>query len=104
MKSALVFVVGLLLSISVFAVQDGEYRCSSKDKTDQVTYKINTLTVSGLSLTVMEVTRVTTDEDGTKTYAVKGVANQFTNDKGEEILTLGNHVVELVAGRPSCAE
>jgi hypothetical protein len=52
----------------------------------------------------MEITRTTTDEDGKKTYVVKGVANQFTNDKGEEILTLGNHVVELVAGRPSCVQ
>jgi hypothetical protein len=103
MKSFFALTAGLLLSLSAFAVQSGEYHCASKDNKIEVTYKIETVTVKGLSLTVMEVRHVTTDETGAKTYVIKGVANEFVNDKGEEMLMLGNNAIELVAGRPSCS-
>jgi len=105
MKSVFALVTGLLISASAFAAQSGEFTCASKDNKHSTTYKIGTLTQGNVSVTVLEVVRVTTDENGvTKTTTVKGVANQFTNDEGQEILTLGNHYIELVAGRPSCVQ
>ena len=105
MKSVFALMTGLLISVSTFAaVRDGVYTCTAKDNKTQVTFKIGTMSASGLSVTVMEITTVTTDETGTKTYVAKGIANQFVNDKGEEFLSLGNHLVDLVAGRPSCAQ
>jgi len=105
MKSVLALVAGLLVSVSAFAVQTGEYTCASKDNKHSTTYKIGTLTQGDVSVTVLEVVRVTTDKDGVvSTTTVKGVANQFTNNQGTEVLTLGNHYIELVAGRPSCVQ
>lgn len=105
MKSIIALVAGLLVSVSSYAARSGVYTCSSQDNKHSTTYKIGTLAQGDVSVTVLEVTRVTTDDKGvTKTTFVKGVANQFVNAEGEEILTLGNHYIELVAGRPSCVQ
>ena len=105
----LAFVTGLLISASSFAaVQDGTYTCVSDNNRSQATYKIATLNVSGIALTVLELTRtITISEDNvvkSETYTAKGVATLFSNGLGEEVLALGSYRVELTAGRPSCVK
>lgn len=105
MKSVFALVAGLLISTSASAVQSGHYTCTTKDNKHSITYKIGTLTQGELSVIVLEVTRSTTDDKGVMhTNTVQGIANHFNNSEGDEVLTLGNHYVELTAGRPSCVQ
>ena len=88
-----------LFSFSAYAFQDGEYICGG-NSTDQTTYsyKIKSLNVSGTSLPYLEVTTTSPEES----HSIKGIATQFTNTAGSEILVLGNVTLELKAGRPGC--
>ena len=104
MKAALVLVTGLFVSLSSFAVQEGVFHCASKDSSAQITYKISTLSAGAVSVPVLEITSTLVTDGASQTFNVKGIATLFTNDKGAETLTLGNHVIELTAGRPSCAQ
>lgn len=104
MKSVFALVVGLLISASSYAVQDGTYHCTTKDNKSQMTFKIGTLTASDLSVTVLEVTRTTTVDDKSFTTVAKGVASHYVTTEGKEYLTLGNQLIEITAGRPSCVQ
>ena len=106
MKAILALVSGLLVSASVFAVQDGIYECATADGKIAAVYKFQTLTVGALSVPVVEITRVFSNDDKTTTtnYTAKGVANIFSDNKGSEKLVIGNITVELTAGRPSCVK
>lgn len=104
MKSVFALVIGLLVSVSSYAVQDGTYHCATKDNKSQMTFKIGTLTANDLSVTVLEVTRTMTVDDKTVTNVAKGVASHYVTTDGKEYLTLGNQLIELTAGRPSCVQ
>lgn len=106
MKAILALVSGLLVSTSAFAVVDGDYSCATVDGKTTITYKIASLTVGGVTVPVVEITR-TSAADADKpaqSYTSKGVATVFTKANGTETLVLGNSTVELTAGRPSCVK
>ena len=103
MKSFLTLLVTLTLSVSALAFTDGEYTCGSKSDKFQYTYKITTLAINGIALPHLDITKAySPDNAQDKAYTIKGVATQFTNDEGQEILVLGNITLELTSGRPSC--
>lgn len=107
MKSALVLALGLFIGSNTFAaVTDGEYTCSSKNDKIQFVFNLKTVTTDGVALPFVEVTK-TYFADGnepTRTYKVKGIATSFIDDQGVESLSLGNMMITLTQGRPSCAK
>lgn len=105
MKSFLALLASLTLSVSALAFTDGEYTCGTKTDKFQTTYKITTLDMNGLNLPHLEVTSIQRLQDSPeKTYNIKGIATQFNNDQGEEILVLGNITLGLTGGRPGCVK
>lgn len=106
MKLSLLLSV-LFFTLSSYAIQDGTYTCGSRANFFDITYKVKTLSVEGIDLPHLEITKnyykkPTDPKSADKTYLIKGIANVFTNEDGVETLVLGNIAVELTAGRITC--
>lgn len=104
MKSTIAFLSTALIALSAQAYKDGTYTCVSSGAgntgTTTITYKVNTVTVSGLEMAHLEVTTDTPEKE----YNVKGIATVFSDNSGKETLRLGALTVELTKGRPGCAQ
>lgn len=106
MNFTLLFTV-LFLSLTSFAFEDGTYTCGSRTDFFEVTYKVKTLTVDGISLPHLDITKSfykqpTDPTSKDRTFNIKGIATLFINDEGQEGLGLGNVIVDLTAGRIVC--
>lgn len=100
-------ITALLFSIAAFAVEDGTYTCGSRADLHEATYKVKTLNLDGVQIYHLDITRhmyknpnLPNSED--RMYKINGVANQFTDDKGTEVLVLANLTLNLENGRISC--
>lgn len=91
-----ILATGLMISSFAFAFQPGEYNCGNSE--NQYSYKIKSLDLNGTSVPYLEVNSA----EAGKTHTIKGIATQFTNSEGYDVLVLGNVTLELHAGRPTC--
>jgi hypothetical protein len=105
MKSLALFLAAALVSFSAQAYQDGTYICSSP--TLQLTYKISTVNLNGVSVPHLDITKKyfknTTDPTSVnKTYKIQGFATVYKTDTGTETLAIGNMALDTTSGRVSC--
>lgn len=102
-----VLAIGLLFSSLSFAYEDGTYHCGKRENLFESTYTIKTLTVDGISLPHLNITKTyyrnpENPNSQDKTYNIKGVATVFTDENGKETLALGSLTIDLEAGRVNC--
>lgn len=97
----------ILVSVSGFAFQDGTYNCGSRENFQENIYKVKTLTIDGIQLPHLDVTRhfykdPNDPKSEDRTYHVQGIANHYTDNNTHEVLMLGNMTIELESGKINC--
>ncbi len=108
MKNLILVFTFCAASLSSYAYQDGEYTCGNRDKFFEITYKITTLNLNGSSLPMLNITKKyyknpAEPNSVEKTYHIDGMATVYSDESGQETLTLGNIAVDVSnGGRPSC--
>ncbi|MEQ1722822.1 MAG: hypothetical protein ABL930_06570 [Pseudobdellovibrio sp.] len=108
MKSLALFLTTALVSFSAQAYQDGTYVCGSQASSLEFTYKISTITVGGVALPHLDITKKyfkkPTDPNSVdKTYQIQGFATVYKTDAGNETLVIGNITLDTTTGRVNCS-
>lgn len=103
----LLLLTTFLVSVSGFAYEDGTYNCGNRENFQVNIYKVKTLTIDGIQLPHLEVTRhfyknPNDPKSEDRTYHIQGIANHYTADNDHEVLMLGNMTIELESGRIDC--
>lgn len=109
MKLVIAFLATALLAVSAQAYKEGTYNCRTKDGLYETVFKITTLNLNGVAVPFLDVTRITHKDPNDahseeSVYKIKGVADQFLDNKGNETLAVAAVRVELQAGQPGCVK
>lgn len=109
MKSIFAFICITALAYSAQAFKDGIYSCRNEKAGLEISYKIKSLTVGGVTMPHLEVTQTyeknpNDPNGGPVVYVAKGLATQFVDNAGGEMLALGAMRIELKEGRPACRQ
>jgi hypothetical protein len=107
MKSLALFLGAALVSFSAQAYQDGTYVCGSPVSSLELTYKISTVSLNGVSVPHLDITKKyykkPSDPNSVdKTYQIQGFATVYKTDSATETLVIGNITLDTSSGRVNC--